>query len=95
MPAQPPANSIPEGTRGPEDDFFCHKYQVWYRAADCVYRQRNQTYDGCADCFQGHMNARCLDRGTAPPAFFGAAEPDASRPAEPGELLELRPGRRP
>ena len=94
MPTQPPARIIPEGTRGPEDDFFCHKYQVWYRAADCVYRQRNETFPGCMDCFQGHMNSRSLNGGVAPPPFLGADLPGRTQPAMPGELLQLRPGSR-
>ena len=85
---------IPEGTRGPEDDFFCHKYQVWYTALDCVYRQKHETFAGCVDCFQGHMNSRCLDRGIAPPQFLGANPPDGAQPRQPGELLQLRPGNR-
>jgi hypothetical protein len=48
----------PEATRGPHDDFFCHKYQVWYRLEDCVYRGVNRTYAGCVGCFQGHVNIR-------------------------------------
>ena len=85
--------SIPEGTRGPLDDFFCHKYQVWYQSVDCVYRQRNETYTGCVDCFQGHLNARSLDRGVSPLEFLGADQPDGDSSSAPGELLQLRPGR--
>ena len=87
---QPPATIIPEGTRGPEDDFFCHKYQVWYKAADCVYRQRNETFPGCADCFQGHINSRSMDRGIAPPRFLGANPPGTTQLSAPGDLLQLR-----
>lgn len=94
MSAQPPALTIPEGTRGPQDDFFCHKYQVWYRSADCVYRQRNETFPGCAECFQGHINSRSLDRGIAPPRFLGEDSNDTPSHSTPGELLRLNPGGR-
>jgi len=47
-----------EGTKGPHDDFFCHKYRVWYRLDDCVYRGLNKTFQGCVSCFQGHINIR-------------------------------------
>jgi len=94
VPTEPDAAIVPEGTRGPDDDFFCHKYQVWYKAADCVYRQRHETFPGCIDCFQGHINSRSLDQGFAPPPFFGASRPGATPPALPGELLQIRPGGR-
>ena len=93
MSTQPTARVIPQGTRGPEDDFFCHKYQVWYRSSDCVYRQKNETFSGCMNCFQGHLNARSLERGTAPPAFLGADQPDGAHSSAPGALLQLRPSR--
>ena len=47
-----------EGTKGPHDDFFCHKYRVWYRLDDCVFRGLNKTYQGCVSCFQGQLNIR-------------------------------------
>ena len=94
MSTRPPATIISEGTRGPEDDFFCHKYLVWYGAADCVYRQKNETFPGCMDCFQGHINSRSLERGSAPPEFLGANPPGTTQPSVPGELLQLNPRRR-
>src|SRR5262245_40355888 len=54
---------ISEGTRGPGDDFFCNKYQVWYRMEDCVYRGRHKTFSGCVNCFQGYLNIRRLEKG--------------------------------
>ncbi|HKY30986.1 MAG TPA: hypothetical protein VJV23_00500 [Candidatus Polarisedimenticolia bacterium] len=51
-----------QGTRGPHDDFYCQKYQVWYRLDDCVYRGLNRTYAGCVDCAQGKMNIRAAGR---------------------------------
>jgi hypothetical protein len=71
-----------EGTRGPDDDFFCLKYQVWYRLEDCVYRGRNRTFSGCVNCFQGFLNIRSHEKGVAAPliqAPRAAAEPAAGR----------------
>ncbi len=83
------ATPVPTGTRGPNDDFYCHKYEVWYRVEDCVYRGRNRTYPGCVNCFQGHVNIRSVEKGVQPPAFLGSA---AGEPHEPrqGDLLELK-----
>ncbi|MGH9866731.1 MAG: hypothetical protein ACREAA_01005 [Candidatus Polarisedimenticolia bacterium] len=53
---------VPEGTRGPQDDFFCYKYQVWYRVADCVYRGQHKTFPGCVNCFQGLLNIRSREK---------------------------------
>ena len=53
--------------RGPLDDFFCWKFQIWYPSEDCVYRHRNRTYHECAGCFQGRMNLRHLEKGLNPP----------------------------
>ena len=82
----------PNGTRGDRDDFFCHKYQVWYRVQDCVFRGRNRTFSGCVNCFQGHLNIRILEKGLKPPIFLGRHTPDepaAGSPAQetPGSLL--------
>lgn len=82
--------SLPDGTRGPEDDFFCHKYQVWYRIKDCVYRGKNRTFSGCVNCFQGYLNIRSLDRGIKPPGSLGPHSSDAASkvgPSGPGALL--------
>ncbi|MFQ5701292.1 MAG: hypothetical protein ACE5HU_05555 [Acidobacteriota bacterium] len=63
------------GTRGPDDDFYCHKYSVWYRVEDCVFRGVHKTYSGCVNCFQGYLNRRCVKRGTPPPVWLGADSP--------------------
>jgi hypothetical protein len=82
-----------EGTRGPDDDFFCHKYQVWYRVEDCVYRGTNKTFTGCVNCFQGRLNIRSHEKGLKPPAFIGShlplvpEEPGSSRTDTPGTVL--------
>ena len=64
---------VPLGTKGPDDDFFCHKYQVWYQVDDCVYRGQNQTFPGCANCFQGHLNIRSVESWVA--RKFGSSAP--------------------
>ena len=71
-----------EGTRGPFDDFFCIKYQVWYRLEDCVYRGVNKTFSGCVNCFQGHLNIRSRETGARPPASAHRARSTAGGPAE-------------
>ena len=58
-----------EGARGPRDDFFCIKYQVWYRLDDCVYRGVHKTFPGCVSCFQGHLNIRSRETGSRPLAM--------------------------
>ena len=82
-------SQIPDGTRGPEDDFFCHKYQVWYRIEDCVYRGRNKTFAGCVNCFQGFLNIRSLERGIKPPAFLGLHAPAKTGTDGPAQPLAL------
>ena len=42
--------------RFPEDDFYCFKYQVWYRSEDCNFRHFFRTTPGCSDCAQGAQN---------------------------------------
>ena len=42
--------------RGPDDDFFCLRYQVWYASFDCAIRSRFRTCVGCLDCEQGRFN---------------------------------------
>jgi len=86
-----PDNGVPQGTRGPEDDFFCHKYQVWYRVEDCVYRGRNQTFPGCANCLQGHLNIRSVERGVRPPVFLGG-HGTTDDPSASGTLYQIRRG---
>jgi hypothetical protein len=44
--------------RGPEDDFFCLRYAVWYPSQDCAYRTRFRTSPGCAGCEQGRFNEK-------------------------------------
>ena len=81
---------IPDGTRGPDDDFFCHKYQVWYRVEDCVYRGTNKTFTGCVNCFQGRLNIRSLEKGLKPPAFIGMhvpQDPGSSQADTAGTVL--------
>ncbi len=76
---------ITMGTRGPHDDFYCHKFEVWYRVEDCVFRGTHKTFPGCVDCFQGRLNMRSLEKGIRPPAFLspdppaGAAVPETQR----------------
>ena len=80
----------PEGTRGPLDDFFCSKYQVWYRVEACVYRGRNRTFPGCVDCIQGYVNIRSVARGVRPPMIFGSDRQAALEPRGSGTVLPLR-----
>jgi len=44
--------------REPGDDFFCQRYQLWYRSIDCAIRTRYRTSGGCANCDQGRFNLR-------------------------------------
>jgi hypothetical protein len=44
--------------RGPEDDFFCLRFGVWYPSLDCAYRTRWRTAPGCANCDQGRFNLK-------------------------------------
>lgn len=44
--------------RQPGDDFYCFKYQIWYRKQDCTFRHYFRTFAGCADCEQGAHNLR-------------------------------------
>jgi hypothetical protein len=44
--------------RGPDDDFFCLRYQVWYPSFDCAVRTRFRTSPGCLACEQGRFNLR-------------------------------------
>ena len=80
---------VPLGTRIDGDDFFCHKYRIWYKVEDCVYRGRNRTYAGCVDCLQGYINIRSVERGVRPPEFLGATRSNACGD-QPGTVLPLR-----
>lgn len=44
--------------RGPDDDFFCLRYQVWYPSRDCAFRSKFKTFVGCLDCEQGRFNLK-------------------------------------
>ncbi len=44
------------GYREVNDDFFCHRYQVWYASFDCAVRTRFRTSAGCLNCEQGRFN---------------------------------------
>ncbi len=92
---------ITMGTRGPHDDFYCHKFEVWYRVDDCVFRGTHKTFPGCVDCFQGRLNMRSVEKGIRPPAFLGpdppagAADPHApdtqrtgTDPASGGAMIQ-------
>jgi hypothetical protein len=63
MPAQVDPETSPLGPecsthRGPEDDFFCLRYQVWYPSIDCAFRTRFKTAPGCLNCEQGRFNLK-------------------------------------
>jgi hypothetical protein len=58
--------------RGPDDDFYCLRYRLWYASFDCAYRTRFRTSDGCLDCEQGRFN---LARHAAEVARCGRAAP--------------------
>ena len=44
--------------REPGDDFFCRRYQVWYRSLDCAIRTYFRSCRGCLSCEQGRFNLR-------------------------------------
>ena len=83
-------DQTPNGTRGPFDDFFCSKYQVWYRVEACVYRGRNRTFPGCVDCIQGYVNIRSVARGLRPPMIFGSDRQAAGPGEGTGTVVPLR-----
>lgn len=62
-------------SRGPRDDFFCWKFEIWYPSEDCIFRHTRRTYAACAGCFQGRMNARHAERGLDPPVIVPGATP--------------------
>lgn len=44
--------------RGPFDDFFCNRYEVWYPSTDCAFRTKFHTSPGCLNCEQGRFNLK-------------------------------------
>ena len=44
--------------RGPEDDFFCLRFEVWYSSHDCAVRTKFRTCAGCLHCEQGRFNLK-------------------------------------
>jgi len=48
----------PWSRRGPEDDFFCLRFRVWYPSRDCAIRTKFETAQGCLDCDQGRFNLK-------------------------------------
>lgn len=56
-----------DAQRGPHDDFYCWKYQVWYPSRACIFRHSRRTYPACSDCFQGRLNLRHAERGLPVP----------------------------
>jgi hypothetical protein len=71
-PDAPPGEpcAAPAGRRGPRDDFFCWRFQIWYPSEDCVFRHSRRTYHECSGCFQGRMNQRYLEKGLKPPVLI-------------------------
>jgi hypothetical protein len=75
--AQPP--------RLPGDDFFCWKFQMWYRLKDCLVRHAYETTHECAECDQGAANLeisgppQSLPRWTRLPAANGSGKEGGSR----------------
>ena len=51
--------------RGPDDDFYCLRFGVWYPSFDCAVRTRFQTCPGCSRCDQGRFNLRRHATGLA------------------------------
>jgi hypothetical protein len=45
-------------SRGPADDFFCLRYQIWYPSPECAIRTKFKTSPGCLDCEQGRFNLK-------------------------------------
>ena len=63
LPVVAPASREParrrESTyRGPEDDFYCLRFEVWYSSVDCAIRTRYRTCPSCVNCDQGRFNAK-------------------------------------
>ena len=53
-----PAWDVRDGARGPEDDFFCLRFRVWYPSFDCAVRTRFDTCPSCRSCEQGRFNLK-------------------------------------
>ena len=49
---------LPHRARGPEDDFYCLRFKVWYPSFDCAVRTRYETCRGCLKCDQGRFNLK-------------------------------------
>jgi hypothetical protein len=60
---------VARGRRQHDDDFFCWKYQLWYRMRDCVFRHHWRTTVDCADCAQGAANLRLTGPPPSPPRW--------------------------
>ena len=55
----------PAGYRGPDDDFFCLRFGVWYPSFDCAVRTRFDTCPACRRCEQGRFNLKRHRAGVA------------------------------
>jgi hypothetical protein len=66
--------------RGPDDDFFCLRFRVWYPSLDCAIRTKFRTSPGCLDCDQGRFNLRRHDE-----ALDGGRGARIARLVTPGE----------
>jgi len=47
---------LARGPRGPDDDFVCHRFEIWYSSLDCAIRTKFQTCPACERCAQGRFN---------------------------------------
>jgi hypothetical protein len=66
----PRVDGMASDARGPRDDFYCWKFEIWYPSEDCIYRHSNQTYAACTGCFQGRLNLRYAGKGLPPPVVL-------------------------
>lgn len=53
-----PAQRMRDSHRGPDDDFFCLRFEVWYPSFDCAVRTRFRTCASCENCDQGRFNMK-------------------------------------
>ena len=60
-----PERREPPGARGPDDDFFCLRFGVWYPSFDCAVRTRFDTCPACRRCEQGRFNLKRHRAGIA------------------------------
>lgn len=85
------------GPKGPRDDFYCWKYQVWYGLTDCVFRHAWQTHPACAACEQGAGNLRLLGHVPELPRWAELPvvddEPEAAAERPPRRRAAARPRR--